>query len=264
MACARCSIVLSSGIVKSIRAIDRPAVRMKPEALRNSIVRDLKSRGTPGGNPKLQAYLGSPYPVLGLSTPQMREVMKARQSQFMQMSVGELNILSGILWAEPTLEEKSFAISLFGGHSSLLDDESWSIMNRWIEQASGWALCDSLGSGPISSMLYRDPSRFEEVLEWTRSANLWRRRVSACAMRDFIFAGRLERPFVLLERLLYDKEFWVQRAVGTWLRECWKKDRRKTEAFLLGYVRGLPRVVITVATERAPRTFKEKLRRMRK
>lgn len=112
-------------------------------------------------------------------------------------------------------------------------------------------------------MLYRDPSRFEEVLEWTLSTNLWRRRVSAYAMRNFVLAGELDRPFALLERLLYDKEFWVQRAVGTWLRECWKKDRRKTEAFLLGHVRGLPRVVITVATERAPRTFKEELRQKR-
>jgi 3-methyladenine DNA glycosylase AlkD len=237
---------------------------MRLEALRNSIVRDLKSRGTPGGNPKLQAYLGSPYPALGLSTPQMREVRKARESQFKQLNVRELNTLSGLLWAGPTLEEKSIAISLYDGHSGLLDDESWSVMNRWIEQASGWALCDSLGSGPISSMLYRDHSRFEEVLEWTLSANLWRRRVSAYAMRSFVFAGELERPFTLLERLLYDKEFWVQRAVGTWLRECWKKDRRKTEAFLLGHVRGLPRVVITVATERAPRIFKEELRRKRK
>ena len=237
---------------------------MNLEALRNSIVGDLKSRGTPGGNPKLKAYLGSPYPVLGLSTPQMREVRKANESQFKQMNARELNTLSELLWAGPTLEEKSFAISLFDDHSGLLDGKSWSIMNRWIEQASGWALCDSLGSGPISSMVYRDPARFEEALKWTLSANLWRRRVSAYAMRDFVFAGELKKPFTLLERLLYDKEFWVQRAVGTWLRECWKKDRRKTEAFLLGHVRGLPRVVITVATERAPRTFKEKLRRKRK
>lgn len=106
---------------------------MRLEALRNSIVRDLKSRGTPGGNPKLQAYLGSPNPVLGLSSSQMREVTRAKKSQFKQMNVGELNTLSELLWAGPTLEEKAFAISLFDGFSRLLDDESWSIMNRWIE-----------------------------------------------------------------------------------------------------------------------------------
>jgi 3-methyladenine DNA glycosylase AlkD len=179
------------------------------------------------------------------------------------MSAEELNTLCELLWTGPTLEEKSFAISLLANRSELLDDRSWSMTNLWIEQAVGWALCDSLGSGPISAMLRQDPSRFKEVLGWTSSVNLWRRRISAYTMREFVFAGELERPFSLLEQLLYDREFWVQRAVGTWLRECWKKDRRKTERFLLKHVRGLPRVVITVATERAPRAFREELRRKR-
>ncbi|MGQ0796258.1 MAG: DNA alkylation repair protein, partial [Methanobacteriota archaeon] len=67
--------------------------------------------------------------------------------------------------------------------------------------------------------------------------------------------------FRLLEPLLRDEAFWVQRAVGTWLRELWKRDRRRTEAFLRKHVRGLPPVVITVATERAPKSFRDELRR---
>jgi 3-methyladenine DNA glycosylase AlkD len=234
---------------------------MKPEALRSSIVKGLKIYSTPGGNPKLQAYLGSPYPVLGLSTPQMRTVLNANESRFRQMGVKDLNALSELLWAGPTYEEKVAAIVVFGTCSERLNGESWLIMDRWIDRAVGWALCDSLGSGPVSAMLYRDPKRFSEVQRWTRSANMWRRRVSAYAMNEFVRSGELEKPFALLEKLLYDGEFWVQRAVGTWLRECWKKDRRRTEAFLLEHVKGLPRVVITVATERAPKEFREELRR---
>lgn len=82
-------------------------------------------------------------------------------------------------------------------------------------------------------------------------------------MRNFVYAGELEKPFRLLERFLCDKEFWVQGAVGTWLRESWKKDWRRTDAFLRNHVRGLPKVVITVATERAPKALREELRRNR-
>jgi len=236
---------------------------MTLESLRASVIKDLKSRSVAGDNSKLKAYLGSPYPVLGLTTPQMREVMKTHYGAFKLMAMNELNELAELLWTGPTLEEREFAIWLFGRFSKLLDDESWAIMDRWIGQVSGWALCDGLGSGPISAMLYREPSHFDEVLEWTHSGNPWRRRVSAYAMRDFVFAGELERPFALLERLLYDEEFWVQRAVGTWLRECWKKDKKRTEIYLREHVTGLPRVVITVATERAPKAFRDELRRRR-
>ena len=79
-------------------------------------------------------------------------------------------------------------------------------------------------------------------------------------VRAFVRAGELDKPFVLLERLLHDGEFWVQRAVGTWLRECWKKDERRTAAFLRKHARGLPPVTITVATERAPKAFRQELR----
>jgi 3-methyladenine DNA glycosylase AlkD len=64
-----------------------------------------------------------------------------------------------------------------------------------------------------------------------------------------------------LEKLLHDDEFWVQRAVGTWLRECWKKDQGRTEAFLRKHVKGLPPVTITVATERASKSFRVELRK---
>jgi 3-methyladenine DNA glycosylase AlkD len=233
------------------------------EGLRKTIVADLASYEKPGGNPKLQAYLGSPFPVLGLSTPEMRGVMKAKIPVLKQMSIKELNILAQLLWSGSTLEEKSFAISLLGQFPRMLDAESWSTMEDWIDQIEGWALCDSLGSGPISAMLYQDPSRFDEVLRWARSENFWKRRVSLYALRDLVFTGELEKPFILLRVLLYDKEFWVQRAVGTWLRECWKKDRQRTEAFLLKHVKGMPRIVITVATERAPKKFRDALRASR-
>jgi len=195
-----------------------------------------------------------------VSALEMREVMKARIDEFKKMSINELNDLAELLWTGRTFEEKTFAISLFRRFHNSLDNRSWSTMDRWINQLEGWALCDSLGSGPISAMLYREQERFKEVLRWTQSANLWRRRVSAYAMRDFVSAGEFEKPFTLLEGLLYDEEFWVQRAVGTWLRECWKKDKQRTEKFLLKHARGLPRVVITVATERASKAFRRSLR----
>ena len=189
--------------------------------------------------------------------------MKKHHRVLGSVTTGQLNELARVLSKGQTYEEESFAISLFDHYSKRLDEKSWALMNHWIDQFSGWALCDTLGSGPISSMLYANQNHFDEVQDWSRSDNMWRRRISAYSLSSFVFAGELEKPFALLKGLLYDEEFWVQRAVGTWLRECWKKDGKRTEAFLLRHVKGLPRVVITVATERAPKGFREELRRRR-
>jgi len=152
-------------------------------------------------------------------------------------------------------------IAILSRYHTRWDEASWRIVDRWADDAVGWGLCDALGSGPVADVVYLSRGRFREVLEWTRSKNFWRRRISTYAMRAFVRAAELDKPLALLERLLYDKEFWVQRAVGTWLRECWKKDEKRTAAFLRRHARGLPPVTITVATERAPKRFREELRR---
>ena len=172
-----------------------------------------------------------------------------------------MNALADFLWRGRVLEEMWAGIAILSRCHESWDEASWRIVDRWADDAVGWGLCDALGSGPGADMVYRSCSRFREVLRWTRSKNFWRRRVSTYAMRAFVRAGELDKPLGLLERLLYDKEFWVQRAVGTWLRECWKKDEKRTAAFLWTHARGLPPVTITVATERAPKEFREELRR---
>ncbi len=224
----------------------------------------LRAAARPGTWEKLQAYLGSPVPVLGLSTAQHRAVHAQFRKDHATLTAEELNLLTAALWAGDTFEEKAFAIGLLDRNRDVLDEASWRLADSWVDEATGWALSDGLASGPVSAMVHAKPTRFHEILKWTKAENFWRRRASTYALNAFVRAGELDKPLTLLTRLLYDKEFWVQRAVGTWLRECGKKDRRRTEAFLRKHVRGLPPVTITVATERSTKAFREELRRKSK
>lgn len=227
---------------------------------RERIAASLRAAAKPGAWEKLQAYLGSPVPVLGLTTPQLRGAYKAFARDHPELTAAEVNALAAALWKGDTWEEKVFAIGLLDRHRDVLDDASWALADAWVDVATGWGLSDGLASGPVSFMVHSRPKRFAEILRWTKAENLWRRRASTYALNEFIRAGELDKPFRLLERLLYDGEFWVQRAVGTWLRECWKKDAKRTEAFLLAHSPGLPPVTVTVATERSSKAFRAKLR----
>lgn len=227
---------------------------------RERIAATLRGAAKPGSWEKLRAYLGSPVPVLGLTTPQMRAIHTAFAKEHPDLTSSEVNALAAATWDSPTIEERFFAIGLLDRRREVLDDASWALADSWVDAATGWALSDGLASGPISFMVHSRPARFAEILRWTKAENYWRRRASTYALNEFVRAGELDKPFHLLERLLYDEEFWVQRAVGTWLRECWKKDAKRTEAFLVSHSPGLPPVTVTVATERASKAFREKLR----
>lgn len=238
------------------------AVNTKRE--REWVIAQLRARGKPGGDKKLQAYIGSPYPCLGLSTPQMKALHNEFRERNPNLNAPEVNALAKAFWSGETWEEKAFAIGLLSRNQAVLDGASWKLMDGMVDEAIGWALSDGLASGPISTYAFEKPVKFNEILTWTKAEHFWRRRASIYSLNEFVSAGKLDKPFVLLKRLLYDDEFWVQRAVGTWLRECWKKDQKRTEGFLRKHVKGLPPVTITVATERASKGFREELRRMSK
>ncbi len=234
------------------------------EKERRWIVARLESLRRAGDTSKMQSYIGSPYAVLGLSTAEFRLVYKEFRERSPGLGPAEVNSLATALWSGRMFEEKAFAIGILSRNEDVLDEASWKLMDKMVDEAIGWALSDGLASGPVSVFALSHTAKFNEVLRWTRSEHFWRRRASTYALSEFVRAGELDRPFRLLEKLLYDEEFWVQRAVGTWLRECWKKDWKRTEEFLRKHVKGLPPVTITVATERAPKAFREELRRKSK
>jgi 3-methyladenine DNA glycosylase AlkD len=234
------------------------------EESRKALVSQLESAAPAKPSPKAQSYLGSTVPVLGVRVPRLRAMVAAFRKGHRDLQVGDLNRLASSLWAGSTFEERALAISLMDAYSKNFNETSWEILDRWASQATGWGLCDWLGLGPIAKVVHSQPVRFREVVRWTKSENPWRRRIAVYAMRDFVLAGELDWSFQVLERLVFDDEFWVKRAVGTWLRESWKKDPRRTESFLRKHQAGLPPVTITVATERAPKAFRHELRRKAK
>jgi len=231
------------------------------EGERRRILRELRVATRVTGHDSLRSYLGSPVPVFGVRTPDLRQVVTATARRLRSRSRADFRALVRSLWERGNFEEKQVAIELLGRPPLVDDDIAWRLGVRWVEAATGWALSDSLASGPLATQVAARPERFAELLHWTRSENLWRRRASTYALRGWVRAGELDRPFELLERLLDDPERWVQRAVGTWLRECWKKDRPRTERFLRREARRLAPVTVSVATERAPKRLREELRR---
>lgn len=228
---------------------------------RKRVLAELRSLVTPSGIGSLQSYLGSPVPVLGVSVPGLRRVASSAASRLNGRPAPEVRSFARSLWGGRWFEERMVAVELLGRPPLADDPLAWRLGSRWVDSATGWALSDTLAAGPLATLAAARPERFHELVHWSASGNLWRRRASTYALRAWVHAGELDRPFALLGRLVDDPERWVQRAVGTWLRECWKKDRRRTERFLRRHVRRLAPVTITVATERAPKRFREELRR---
>src|SRR5256885_15921326 len=114
--------------------------------------------------PAAVSYLGSPVPVLGLRVPTLRAILATFAKAHRDLTASEVNPLAAALWSGEVLEEKALGIMVLDRFAKILDGTSWSLADRWVDEATGWALSDALASGPIPKMVRRDPPPFSEDL----------------------------------------------------------------------------------------------------
>ncbi len=196
-------------------------------------------------------YLGSPLPARNVPVPARRAIVRAFVRAHPSLPIATVHRVAAALWAGPTYNDRALAIELLRQRVRDLDATTWALVAPWVDAATGWGLSDDLAGGPIAALVAADPRRVAHLMAWTRSPNPWRRRAALYALNRLVRTGRLAPAYRVLDRLRSDPEFWVQRAVGTWLRECGKVDPNRQRAYLERHLAVLPPVALSVATERA-------------
>jgi 3-methyladenine DNA glycosylase AlkD len=115
------------------------------------------------------------------------------------------------------------------------------------DRIDNWDLVDLAAPHVIGGYLFDRPR--DVLYELARSANPWERRTAITATWFFIRQDDLDDTFAIGELLVDDDHHFVQTAVGGWLREAGKRDRKRLEAFLDQHAATMPRTALRFAIE---------------
>ncbi len=114
-------------------------------------------------------------------------------------------------------------------------DPLWPYLLKMVARIENWVHSDGL-SGLISAAVEERPERYATLVKWSQSSKPWYRRQAIVSLH---FYSRFRaKPFPstktlpLIESLLDDDHFYVQRGVGWALRECYNVDPKTTMRFL--------------------------------
>ena len=88
------------------------------------------------------------------------------------------------------------------------------------------------------------------IYDWTKSNNLWKRRIAIVATFAFIKQSEFNPTLSIGKLLLNDKEDLIHKALGWMLREIYKRDAKTCKAFLRENYAQLPRTTLRYAIER--------------
>jgi 3-methyladenine DNA glycosylase AlkD len=96
----------------------------------------------------------------------------------------------------------------------------------------GWAVADSLAAVGTRCLL-ADPRRLDVVETWVQDRHLWTRRAALVFTLAWTKGDRdPERMLDWASRLADDPQWFIQKAIGWWLRELSKRDPARVRRFL--------------------------------
>jgi len=199
------------------------------EAARNRLLAALRAEGGPERAAQEKRYHKSTWEHWGVPLPRMDAVIRATCAE---LSGPDRLALARSLWREPVWDLKIVAGRLLGEKSVPADENLWRFVTERMIDLDGWAVADNLAS-VASRCLIADEARLDVVETWLTNPHLWTRRAALVFTLPWTKGERdPERMLGWAARLTPDREWFIQKAIGWWLRELSKRDARRVRRFL--------------------------------
>ena len=144
----------------------------------------------------------------------------------------------------------------------------WQTSVLWQEDVDDWPLNDSLSKINTKALELHPHQVYPQLVQWNQSGNLWKRRQSLVSLLYYSRTKNEFLPFhqiaVLVQPLLTDKEYYVQKGVGWTLREMYNVYPEETYLFLTLHIKDISAIAFTIAIEKMDEVRKGELKRHRK
>ena len=206
-------------------------------------VAQIEAAGDPAKAPDMAAYHKAPRRYLGTAVPAIDALTKAwREGQTLEDRLA----LADTLWQTDIHEARIAAAKLLTQARIRPDEGVWTLIQAWVPQFDAWAIADHACKAG-EKRLMADLSRLDAVEEWTRSPLIWQRRAALVVTLPLTklnfpkpeeLAAR-ERVLGWAAGYVPDHDWFIQKAIGWWLRDLSKHDSDRTARFLADHGAGM-------------------------
>ena len=186
---------------------------------------------------QMRAYHKADRVYLGLSNIQVNDLTKGWRSK---TDVAERVTIADGLWKTNIYEARLAAAKLLTQARLRPDDTAaWHLIASWVPDFDSWAIADHACMAG-QKRLVADPTRLNEVEEWTHSDHMWTRRAALVMTLPWTKQNHPKpQELVARDRILGwaagyvpDRNWFIQKAIAWWLRELSKHDAPRTRAFI--------------------------------
>jgi 3-methyladenine DNA glycosylase AlkD len=178
----------------------------------------------------------------------LEEIEPLLENKYYEVRMGAVSIMDfRAREKKTTATEKKFMFDLYTRRHDRIDN--WDLVDRSAPHVVGGYLADK-----PRSILYK----------LAKSKNVWERRTAIVSTWFFIRRNELDDTFRIAELLLKDRHDLIQKAVGSWIREAGKRDKKRLLDFLDRHALTMPAAMLYAAVEQFDKLTKEKYLSLKK
>lgn len=189
---------------------------------------------------------------IGLNVPTCRQLAKKYQN----LDFKDLKTLINSHYHEHKLIAIFILILQYRKADEIKKKKIVNFYLKHISQINNWDLVDSSAYQILGDYLLNNKKERKILYQFSKSDNLWKRRIAIVSTLAFIKNNQLSDTFKLAKVLMNDREVLVCQACGWLLREAGKKDEKQLLNFLKKYYKLINRRTLSYSLEK----FKEKER----
>ena len=169
---------------------------------------------------KQEAYLKHKFQLLGIKTPQRKELQKPFLSKNSRPKKENLSDITIKLWNLPSREFQYVAIDLNRLYLRQMQEKDIDIFECMITSKSWWDSVDLIAVNLVGHYFKLFPqNKFEIIDKWMSSENIWLHRTCLIFQLKYKQETDLELLAQIIEPLIGTKEFFINKAIGWILRE---------------------------------------------
>lgn len=196
----------------------------------------LRAAADPARAPKMQAYMKSAMPFLGVPSPQVRTITAAVRRRHPPADLDELRAAVLALWDDAEYREERYAAQNLLRYRLGTGDPALLPLHEHIAVTGAWWDHVDETARHIAALHDAHPEDTAAVVRaWSRGEDLWLRRlaiISQLGRKDRLDTALLSD---VIEPALPESEFFLRKAIGWALREHAKTDPDWVRAYVTAH-----------------------------
>lgn len=192
----------------------------------------------------------------GISAPQCDQLVRSFSKGLQEK---ELLAMAETLWMTDMFDPMMCAAKILDLRCVKPSQSLWNIIKKFLKNVDGWALEDGLAHAAWKCVLANE-KLLNDIEEWTIHPNFWMRRAALVYTLPFAKPGRdPERMLQWASTYASDSEWFIQKAIGWWLRVLGAHHPYRVISFLENHWHQLKNVAKKEATRKLSIELQQKV-----